>query len=334
MAKDATVDTLLAEDEDDQETASILQGLDPLFNEPIGTTVKAAPPQPGQRQPLAPVLGLTADQEKTAVGGVGAILGPAVQRGIEKLTPVPGARDAAAVERLRQEQQLSRLLQSLEEEELLRRGIDPKSIRPTVTAPDTSGTKWMRNWAGVDREIAGGVPEASAAYQRSKGQGKVTGKITKKFGPEALQPGGLSIQGPRYDPAVRGATEAADILRQGEVAAAQAAAAERLRQARPSALSSIARGARSPFVQGPLAGAFSGMSFYDAYQKWLAGDRSGAVIDALGGVGGLLTMIPTPLTMGAGLALSLGSLPASYINERMRQPDAPATADQTAAQAP
>jgi hypothetical protein len=85
-------------------------------------------------------------------------------------------------------------------------------------------------------------------------------------------------------------------------------------------------------VQGPLAGAFSGMSFYDAYQKWLAGDRSGAVIDALGGVGGLLTMIPTPLTMGAGLALGLGSLAAPYM--RMSPPDAPATADQTAAQVP
>lgn len=324
MAKSQNVNDVIVEttDDDDEDTANILKGLDPLFGEPVGTTVQASPTSAGGK-PVFPILGLTQEQEKTAATAGGALLGPGVQRLLQRTVPEGGARTTAAMEKLREELSLARLMRSLEEEELLRRGIRPSDLTAAQTPPATSGTKWMRNWAGVDREIPGGVPEASAAYQRSKGQGKVTSKITKKFGPEALQPGGLSIRNP-----AREAAEAARLDRVMQASAltpeeaARAAAQARFEAARPGALSNVGRAVRSPLVQGPLAGGFAGLSFYDAYRKWMEGDRSGAVIDALGGIGGLLTMIPTPLTMGAGLALGLGSLPASYINERLKaQPE-------------
>lgn len=319
MATESQMPNLLGDDTQ-QEGLSQLLGLDSIFSAPIGPAGAGPRPTPQGRQPLFPETGLTAGQEKAAAAGAGAIVGPAVQRGLEKTFPTRAAREAEAAKRLQEESRVASLLRNLEEEELLRRGINPQSVRPGVPADATSGTKWIRNWAGMDRDIAGGVPEASAAYQRSKGQGKVTGRISQRFGPEALQPGGLSIQGPRYDPTVRAATEASNVLRQGEIAAAQGAAQSRLAAATPGPLSQVGKAFRSPLTQGPLAGGFAGLSFYEAYQRWLAGDRSGAVIEALGGVGGLMTMVPG--LQIPGMALSAATIPAQYLNEYIKAPPA------------
>ncbi len=47
----------------------------------------------------------------------------------------------------------------------------------------------------------------------------------------------------------------------------------------------------------PYAGA--GLDFWDAYERWQDGDRSGAVIAALGGAGGMLPYVGLPISMGA-----------------------------------
>ena len=84
---------------------------------------------------------------------------------------------------------------------------------------------------------------------------------------------------------------------------------------------------KSPLVQGPLAGGFAGLSFYEAYQRWMAGDRTGAVIEALGGVGGLMSLVPG--LQIPGLAISAASIPAQYLNDRYKAK--PETAEQPAA---
>lgn len=321
MATEATMPTLI-EDDDKQQGLAPLLDIDSIFGEPIGAAAAAGKPLPANaRLPIFPETGLTANQEKWAAGAAGAIAGPAMQRLAEKGFPSREMREAEGVKRLQQESRSAQLLRNLEEEELLRRGIDPRSMRPGVPSDATSGTKWIRNWAGMDRDIAGGVPEASAAYQRTKGQGKVTGRLSQRFGPDALQPGGLSIKNPKYDPAVRGAAEAADVLRQGEIAAAQGAAEARLAAATPGPLSQIGKAFSSPLVQGPLAGGFAGLSFYEAYQRWLAGDRSGAVIEALGGVGGLMSMVPG--LQIPGMALGAATIPAQYLNDYLKRPEPP-----------
>ncbi len=323
MATEAQMPKLIDEDDaSSQGGLSPLLEIDSIFGEPIGAAAAAGRPLPANaRRPLFPETGLTAGQEKAAAAGAGAIVGPGVQRLLEKGFPSRQTREAEAVRQLQQDSRTAQLLRNLEEEELLRRGIDPKTIRPGVSPDATSGTKWIRNWAGMDVDVPGGVPEASAKYQRTKGQGKVTGRLSQRFGPGALEFGRLSIHNPKYDPAVRGAAEASDILRQGEVAAAQGAAQSRLAAATPGPLSQAGKAFRSPLVQGPLAGGFAGLSFYEAYQRWLEGDRSGAVIEALGGVGGLMSMVPG--LQIPGMALGAATIPAQYLNEYLKRPAPP-----------
>lgn len=192
--------------------------------------------------------------------------------------------------------------------------------QPSAPAPsgDTSGTKWMRNWAGVDRPIAGGVPEASAAYQRSKGQGKITGQLTKKFGPQALQPGGLSIQGQAAFPAPP-APPATSVL---DDAVAK--------------LGQIAKGALGFVSSAPVAGALGGAgavtSGIEAYERGQKGDATGRNIAGLGALQALAA-IPHPVPQGIGLAAGIASPLGLAVLDRMRKIQAePAPAPATEAE--
>jgi hypothetical protein len=73
---------------------------------------------------------------------------------------------------------------------------------------------------------------------------------------------------------------------------------------------------KAPFTTGALGGAGAGLSFYEAYDRYTKGDHSGAVIAALGGAGGLMTMVPG--LQAPGLALGLGSIPLQYANDYLK----------------
>jgi hypothetical protein len=298
-------------DDVDEQDNNPLADLDPVFSEPIGTIVKAKPAAKG-RQPLAPVLGLTPEQEKIAAGGVGAIAAPVAQRMFERVIPPADVRAAQGVKAASQEVKTANLLRQLREEQLLAAGFKPSDL---VTAQDTAGTKWMRNWAGVDKPITGGVPQASAAYNRMKGQGPVTSKMTQRWGPMPAGEPGKPAES-LVDRLLRQSSEAeaAAAQRTAATEAAETAAKTRLAQATPGPLSAVRRG-----LQGPLAGGFAGLSFYEAYQRYLAGDHSAAVLEALGGVGGLMTMVPGLQLPGA--ALAGGAAGARYIQEQLRNPE-------------
>ena len=285
-----------------------LMALDPIFGAPVGP--RSASPAPTKRDKNAgvlPELGLTANQERAAAAGTGAILGPGLQKTAETVFPSKEMRTAAGVKKLKEQQQMAQMLENMRNEELLRLGIQPE----TTSKGATSGTKWLQNWAGMDREIAGGVPEGAAAYNRSKGQGKISGRLTKMYGP--LAPG-QSIADKLL--ANSQANAAAATQRAAAMPAAEAAAAARLADATPGPLTKAAKVATSPIVGGALAGAGAGLGFYEAYRRYLDGDRSGAVIAALGGAGALASMVPGLGTPGA--AVGLASMPALHINDLIK----------------
>jgi len=313
MADLSQIDPIFSDkkQENNPEATAALHGLDPIFAAPIGTPIKAPVNNPNGS--AFPELGLTPNQERAAAAGTGAIVGPGLQKIAETVFPGAEARQATAVKKLKEAHDLEKMMQAMRDEELLKLGIAPEAAPKAAT----SGTKWVKNWAGMDRTVEGGVPEGSALYQRSKGQGKLTKRMTKVFGPLEQ---GQSIADKWIEQGK--AAEAAEKARIEATAAAEAAAKARLAQATPGPLSKAASVLKSPIVGGAAAGAGAGLSFYEAYRRFQEGDRSGAVIAALGGAGALASMIPG---LGlAGGAVGAATMPALGINDLMKsQPAAP-----------
>lgn len=319
MAKDDKLDAIIFGDPQSAPQTESLGELDDIFTLPIGPA-KTAPSTTKKPKTLAPQLGLSPSEEKAVATGVGAISGPLVQKGMSKLLPTKEMRTAEGVKKLQEEQRVKDMLKALTDEELLKAGIQPEAA--AAKAP-TSGTKWYQNWAGGSKEIAGGVPEAAATYQRSKGQGEVTKKLTKKFGPDLFggEPG--QIKESLIDRLIRQGkeAEAATTARATATPAAEAAAAKRLADATPGPMAKVASVVKTPLVGGALGGAGAGMSFYEAYQRYMNGDTSGAVLSVLAGAGGLASMVPG--LQIPGLAVGLGATAAQYALDKYNEPAAP-----------
>lgn len=319
MAKDDKLDALLFGDPQGTSQTESLGELDDIFNMPIGAAKTAAPANK-KGKTLIPELGLSPGEEKAVATGVGAASGPLVQKGMGKLFPTQEMRTAEGVKKLQEEQRIKDMLQKLRDEELLKAGIQPEAA---ATKAPTSGTKWYQNWAGGNKEIAGGVPQAAGQYQRSKGQGEVTKNLTKKFGPDLFtgEPGQIKPSLVDRLIAQGKEAEATNTARTAALPAAEAAAQARLAAATPGPMSKLASVAKAPLVGGALGGAGAGMSFYEAYQRYMNGDTSGAVLSALAGAGGLMTMVPG--LQIPGLAIGLGATGAQYALDKYNEPAAP-----------
>lgn len=319
MAKDDKLDAIIFGDPQSAPQTDSLGELDDIFTMPIGPA-KTAPSTTKQPTTLAPQLGLSPSEEKAVATGVGAVSGPLVQKGMSKLLPTKEMRTAEGVKKLQEEQRVKDMLKALTDEELLKAGIQPEAA--AAKAP-TSGTKWYQNWAGGKKEIDGGVPKAAAQYQRSKGQGDITKNLTKKFGPDLFggEPG--QIKESLVDRLIREGkeAEAATKARAAAMPVAEAAAAKRLADATPGPMSKLASVAKAPLVGGALGGAGAGMSFYEAYQRYMNGDTSGAVLSALAGAGGLMSMVPG--LQIPGIAIGLGATGAQYALDKYNEPAAP-----------
>lgn len=171
----------------------------------------------------------------------------------------------------------------------------------TATAP-SGGDSWRQNWAGQKNKTAGiSVPEASAEYQRTKGQGKVSGRISKMYGPSqpteagVFKPGRLSLANQPTPPISPLA---------GKVAGYANAALD----------SPIGRK-----VTGALGGygaVTQGMEAADLYKK---GDTAGAVISGLGALGSGIAAIPTPPTRAVGAGMSMLSPAALWMLQHSRK---------------
>jgi len=320
MAKDDKLDALIFGDPQGTSQVEGLDQLDDIFAMPIGPAKTAAPANK-KGKTLVPELGLSPGEEKAVATGVGAVSGPLVQKGMGKLFPTKEMRTAEDVKKLQEEQRVKDMLKAFQDEELLKLGIQPEA--PVTSKTPTSGTKWYKNWAGGNKEIAGGVPKAAAQYQRSKGQGDITKDLTKRFGAEmfAGEPG--QIKESLVDRLIREGkeAEAAAKARAAAIPIAEAEAAKRLAAATPGPMSKLASVAKGPVVGGALGGAGAGMSFYEAYQRYMNGDTSGAVLSALAGAGGLMSMVPG--LQIPGLAVGLGATGAQYALDKYNEPAAP-----------
>lgn len=320
MAKNDKLDALIFGDQQDTSQSEGLAQLDDIFTMPIGPA-KTAPTTSRKGKTLVPELGLSPGEEKAVATGAGALSGPLVQKGMTSLFPTQEMRTAEGVKKLQEEQRVKDMLKVFQDEELLKLGIQPEA--PVTPKTPTSGTKWYKNWAGGNKEIAGGVPKAAAQYQRSKGQGDITKDLTKRFGAEmfAGEPG--QIKESLVDRLIREGkeAEAATKARAAAIPIAEAEAAKRLAAATPGPMSKMASVAKGPFVGGALGGAGAGMSFYEAYQRYMNGDTSGAVLSALAGAGGLMSMVPG--LQIPGLAVGLGATGAQYALDKYNEPAAP-----------
>lgn len=180
---------------------------------------------------------------------------------------------------------------------------------PPSGGPMTSGEKWAANWAGQERPGVGGVPEASAAYQRGKGQGKVTGELSKRFGPAAFAPVEPGVyQGSMVDRLIERGRQAEAAARQAEAAAREAASPlNRVSQmfgtiGRTGAnlLGDVLR-SRAMGALGAGSAAYQGI---EALKHLKAGRDEEAALSGLGALGGGLMAIPTLPTAVVGGALT------------------------------
>jgi hypothetical protein len=162
----------------------------------------------------------------------------------------------------------------------------------------TGGEKWARNWAGQERPGIGGVPEASAAYQRSKGQGKVSGRLSKMYGPA-------------------GPNEPASLVDR---------LIARGTPAKPSGLdqaTAIFRGMLGPvarYALPPVALAGAAGEAVRGTQQMEEGDRLGAALSGITALGGLASAFPATAPVGVPVALGAGAL--QYARGRLA-PDEP-----------
>ena len=297
----------------DASTGSDLSALDPIFSNPIGTTstdtlTTTATPDKGS------VFGLPKNEERGLAAATGAIAGPSIQKVATAAFPSKEARQAEALKKMQEAAKLEATKQEFIKQELMKRGINPADL--DSAASKSAGTKWIQNWAGQDKTIAGGVPEAAQAYQRGKAQGPISSRYEKRFGMSPREPG-MPVQS-TVDRLLENARTAEETAAKTAQATQQAetAAAAKMAQATPGPLSRMGTMLKAPFTTGALGGAGAGLSFYEAYDRYMKGDTSGAVIAALGGVGGLMTMVPG--LQAPGLALGLGSIPLQYANEYIK----------------
>lgn len=176
-----------------------------------------------------------------------------------------------------------------------------ESLQQAANARPTGGELWAQNWAGQNR-LGVSVPEAAAGYQRSKGQGKVSGRVSQMYGPRppvepgVFQPGRLSLAKPPNPPPITPlAGKVADYGR---------------------AILNSPLGQRAMGALGGYGAVTQGM---EAYQQAQKGDMPSAVISGLGAVGNALTAIPTFPTRAIGAGLSTLTPAAQWMLEHSRK---------------
>ena len=182
--------------------------------------------------------------------------------------------------------------------------LDYLQAKTAAQKPATGGDLWRENWAGQGGERRGlSVPEASAGYQRSKGQGKVTGRVTKMFGPPTttpepgvFQPGRLAMPKPPNAPPIT--PLAGKVAQYGNA---------------------ILNSPIGRKVVGGLGGYGAVQGGMDAYQRAQSGDNIGAAIAGVGAFGSGVAAVPTLPTRVIGGGLSMLSPAALWMLEHSRK---------------
>jgi len=178
--------------------------------------------------------------------------------------------------------------------------------------PNSAGQKWKAK-TGYGRGAGDTVQDVSSSYERAKGHGKISGRMSKLYGvadvgePTAL----LDRMIYRRELEERMAKEAA-----ARAAAEQKAAIEAAKKAK--IVSRTGALARLPIIGPALAGGSMGYDIADAIERGEQGDYSGAAIKGIGALGSGMALIPHPLTRAIGTGLGLGAIPAGMLNDYIK----------------
>jgi hypothetical protein len=184
-----------------------------------------------------------------------------------------------------------------------RMGASIENLQKSANAPLSGGDKWRQNWAGQGGQPTGAsVPEASAAYQRSKGQGKVSGRVSQMYGPPNKPPepgvfraGRLSLPNQPVSP----------ISQTGQTVSKYA-----------GAILDSPLGKKTTGALGGYGAVTQGMEAADLYRK---GDKVGAAISGLGALGSGIAAIPTTPTRVVGAGMSMLSPAALWMLQHSRK---------------
>jgi len=171
---------------------------------------------------------------------------------------------------------------------------------PSVTSgSNTPGAKWASKVVGRVAPGADSVAEQAQSWNRVKGQGPVTSRLSSRFGvTEPGQIGKLSVQSVQapgmMQKAVSGLEDAGKFLTQHRI------------------------------LGGALAGAGAGFGGQEAYDRYKRGDMLGAGIAGVGALGSVASAIPHPLTRGIGTAVGMASPLALSVLDRIHNQSAQA----------
>jgi hypothetical protein len=185
--------------------------------------------------------------------------------------------------------------------------------RASSASPDSAGQKWKAK-TGYGRGAGDTVQDVSSSYERAKGKGKISGRMSKLYGvADVGEPTSLVDRMVyRRELQERMAKEAAEVAAAEQKAAIAAARKSKI-VGRAGAL------ARLPIVGPVLAGGSMGYDIADAMERGEQGDYSGAAIKGIGALGSGMALIPHPLTRAIGTGLSLGSIPAGMLNDYLKE---------------
>ena len=165
----------------------------------------------------------------------------------------------------------------------------------------------------------GSTREQSQRYQRAAPQGKVSGKAFKLYG--------------------EGKETHLDIERQA-ARAAEKEGAEKLerelaeRAERAKSMQKLSKTLGRIPGGSILAGGMAGKDIAEAMQRYEEGDVSGAIINAIGGLGSAAALVPHPATRLIGGGLSLATIPAEYLNDVLKGKIRPVDREQSDYMAP
>lgn len=169
----------------------------------------------------------------------------------------------------------------------------------TKTQPASSGEKWAKKVVGRVAPGAESVAEQAQSWNRVKGQGDITSRLSSRFGvTEPGQIGKLSVKAVEapgmMQKAVSGLEDAGKFLTKHRI------------------------------LGGALAGAGAGFSGQEAMDRYNRGDMVGAGIAGVGALGSLASMVPHPVTRAIGTGVGMASpLALSVLDRLHNQPAQP-----------
>jgi hypothetical protein len=179
---------------------------------------------------------------------------------------------------------------------------------------ETPGGKWgAKTGYGVGE---GTVEEASSAYKRKAGQGKVSSRLSKMYG--VRKPGESADLFQRMIDR-KNAKEAADLIAEAQKAEEAAQIAEAARIAEASKSSSPFYEYAKKLASYPVRGLVSGLSLgaggVDAYNKFKEGHLDEAISSGLGGIAGAITSPLALPVVGASQLYNVAGERSRYLKQ-------------------